>query len=124
MSYECFKVSIDQNIAHIVLNRPEKRNNMNATFWDELPTIVRDIDEHARARVVVISSTGPHFCGGLDVGMFATGVKDDSDDVTRRRQKGAKFLNSVSIMQDSFTALENCRLPVLAAIQGGCIGGC
>jgi len=55
--------------------------------------------------------------------MFATGVKDDSDDVTRRRQKGAKFLNSVSIMQDSFTALENCRLPVLAAIQGGCIGG-
>ena len=123
MSYECFKVSIAQNIAHIVMNRPEKRNNMNAAFWDELPTIIRDIDEHARARVIVISSTGPHFCGGLDVGMFATGVKDDSDDVTRRRQKGAKFLNSVSIMQDSFTALENCRLPVLAAIQGGCIGG-
>ena len=123
MNYECFKVSIDQNIAHIVMNRPEKRNNMNATFWDELPAIIHDIDEHARARVIVISSTGPHFCGGLDVGMFATGVKDDSDDVTRRRQKGAKFLNSVSIMQDSFTALENCRLPVLAAIQGGCIGG-
>ena len=32
MSYECFEVSIDQNIAHIVMNRPEKRNNMNATF--------------------------------------------------------------------------------------------
>ena len=50
MNYECFKVSIDQNIAHIVMNRPEKRNNMNATFWDELPTIIRDI-ENMRALV-------------------------------------------------------------------------
>ena len=124
MSYECFDVSIDENIAHIVLNRPEKRNNMNAAFWDELPAIIRDIDEKARARVIVISSTGPHFCGGLDVGMFMAGdVKDDSTDVTRRRQKAANFLNSVSLMQDSFSSLETCRLPVLAAIQGGCIGG-
>ena len=124
MSYECFDVSIDENIAHIVLNRPEKRNNMSAAFWDELPAIIRDIDEKARARVIVISSTGPHFCGGLDVGMFMAGdVKDDSTDVTRRRQKAANFLNSVSLMQDSFSSLETCRLPVLAAIQGGCIGG-
>ena len=124
MSYECFDVSIDENIAHVVLNRPEKRNNMNAAFWDELPAIIRDIDEKARARVIVISSTGPHFCGGLDVGMFMAGdVKDDSTDVTRRRQKAANFLNTVSLMQDSFSSLETCRLPVLAAIQGGCIGG-
>lgn len=124
MSYECFDVSIKEEIAHIVLNRPEKRNNMNGAFWDELPAIIRDIDENARARVIVISSTGPHFCGGLDVSMFASGaVTDESTDVARRRQKGANFLNTVSIMQDSFSALEACRLPVLAAIQGGCIGG-
>ena len=124
MSFECFDVSIKEDIAHIVLNRPEKRNNMNAAFWDELPAIIRDIDENARARVIVISSTGPHFCGGLDVSMFASGaVTDESTDVARRRQKGANFLNTVSIMQDSFSALEACRLPVLAAIQGGCIGG-
>ena len=124
MSYECFDVSIKEDIAHIVLNRPEKRNNMNAAFWDELPAIIRDIDENARARVIVISSTGPHFCGGLDVSMFASSaVTDESTDMARRRQKGANFLNTVSVMQDSFSALEACRLPVLAAIQGGCIGG-
>jgi enoyl-CoA hydratase len=56
--------------------------------------------------------------------MFASGeVKDESTDVARRRQKGANFLNMVTIMQDSFSVLETCRLPVLAAIQGGCIGG-
>ena len=54
MKYECFDVSINDNIAHIVLNRPEKRNNMNAAFWDELPAIVKDIDTNARARVIVI----------------------------------------------------------------------
>ena len=124
MSYECFDVSIKEDTAHVVLNRPEKRNNLNAAFWDELPAIIRDIDENARARVIVISSTGPHFCGGLDVSMFASGaVTDESTDVARRRQKGANFLNTVSIMQDSFSTLEACRLPVLAAIQGGCIGG-
>ncbi|RZV39530.1 MAG: enoyl-CoA hydratase, partial [Acidimicrobiales bacterium] len=43
MSYTCFDVSIADNIAHIVLNRPEKRNAMSVEFWKELPEIVRDI---------------------------------------------------------------------------------
>ncbi|MDA9230814.1 crotonase/enoyl-CoA hydratase family protein [Alphaproteobacteria bacterium] len=124
MEYTCFDVKIENQIAHIVMNRPEKRNNMNADFWNELPEIVRDIDAHAKARVIVISSTGPHFCGGLDVSMFADGsVKDETSSVERRRQRGVNFLNTVSVMQDSFTALETCRLPVLVAMQGGCIGG-
>jgi len=74
--------------------------------------------------VIVISSTGPHFCAGLDVSMFSgPGVKDDSEAVRRRRQSGARFIEHVRLMQDSFSVLENCRLPVLVAIQGGCIGG-
>lgn len=124
MSYNCFEVTIENQVAHIVMSRPEKRNNMNRDFWNELPEIVQDIDSYAKARVIVLSSTGPHFCGGLDVSMFSDGaVKDDSDAVMRRRQRGVNFLNTVAVMQDSFNALENCRLPILAAIQGGCIGG-
>jgi len=124
MSYNCFDVTIENQVAHIVMSRPEKRNNMNRDFWNELPEIVQDIDTNAKARVIVLSSTGPHFCGGLDVSMFSDGAgKDDDDAVIRRRQRGVNFLNTVAVMQDSFTALENCRLPVLVAIQGGCIGG-
>jgi len=67
MSYTCFDVSIDNNIAHIKLNRPEKRNAMSAAFWRELPEIVHDIDDNAKARVIVISSTGPVFSAGIDV---------------------------------------------------------
>jgi len=124
MNFECFEVSISKNIAHVVMKRPEKRNNMNTAFWNELPLLIKDIDANVRARVIVISSTGPHFCGGLDVDMFLSGgVKDESNNSIRRRQAAAKFMNMLDIMQTSFSTLEQCRLPVLVAIQGGCIGG-
>ena len=127
MSHTCFDVRIEKDIAHIVLNRPEKRNSMIPEFWDELPAIVRDIDGHARARVIVISSTGPHFSSGLDVSAFGAAVDAGASDAEakkeRRVQHGAVFYDNVLGMQQAFTALEQCRIPVLAAIQGGCIGG-
>ncbi len=126
MSYECFEVSITDKVAHIVLNRPEKRNSMNPAFWRELPEIVKDIDSGSKARVIVISSTGPHFSSGLDISSFAGVSNPDGgevDEKTRSLQAGTAFYNNVLRMQDSFTCLENCRVPVLAAIQGGCIGG-
>jgi enoyl-CoA hydratase len=125
MSYQCFDVSIADHIAHIRLNRPEKRNNMIRAFWDELPAIVEDIDHNARARVIVISSTGPHFSSGLDTSMFADASIAPGPDAERaaQLQHGARFYEHVLHMQRSFNVLERCRLPVLAAVQGGCIGG-
>lgn len=123
-SYQCFAVSIENNIAHVILNRPEKRNSMNADFWRELPEIIKDIDQGAKARVIVLSSTGPHFSAGLDLSSFATiGQVSEGDERSRRLQSGAAFYNNVLQTQDSFNSIENCRLPVLAAIQGGAIGG-
>jgi enoyl-CoA hydratase len=127
MSYTCFDVTIENNIAHIVLNRPEKRNSMNVEFWEELPAIVNDIDNESRARVIVISSTGPHFSSGLDINAFLmdgastqAGIKPDPKE---HRVKGEKSYQNIKRMQKSFSVLEECRVPVLAAIQGGCIGG-
>ena len=61
MEYTCFDVEIADGIAHLRLNRPDALNTMTPAFWVELPAIVRDIDDNARARVIVISSTGKHF---------------------------------------------------------------
>lgn len=125
MSYTCFDVTIEGKIAHIVLNRPDKRNSMIREFWEELPRIVRDIDANAKARVIVISSTGPHFSSGLDVSVFSGSALDGNSeqDPMRRRQAGLRFYENVQLMQETFSCLENCRIPVLVAIQGGCIGG-
>ena len=127
MDYTCFNVSIENRIAHIVLKRPEKRNSMIPEFWQELPAIIRDIDENVRARVIVISSMGPHFSSGLDINAFITGPGQDQDDPETqkrtRRQRGAAFYGNVMRMQQTFNCLEECRIPVIAAIQGGAIGG-
>jgi len=123
--YECFEVSIKDNIARVQLNRPEKRNSMNPQFWKELPEIIRDIDQEARARVIVISSTGPHFSSGLDVSSFAgvASTASGADEKNKRTQAGSASYNNILHMQESFNCIEQARIPVLAAIQGGCIGG-
>lgn len=124
MTYQCFDVRIEDHVAHIVLNRPEKRNSMIPAFWEELPRIIRDIDDNARARVVVISSTGPHFSSGLDVNAFAAIADGEGEaDPLARRTAGLRFYENVRRMQETFSCLERCRVPVLAAVQGGCIGG-
>ena len=84
MKYECFEVTIEDSIAHIELSRPQKRNSMNPAFWRELPQIIEDIDENVRARVIVISSTGPHFTAGMDLAAFSS--KEESEERRSRRE--------------------------------------
>lgn len=124
MRYECFQVEIKDHIAHVQLSRPDKRNAMNPAFWKELPAIIQAIDDGAEARVIVISSTGPHFSAGLDLSMFGGNAKADQvPDETRKKQRGAASYRHILHMQESFNCLENCRLPVLVAVQGGAFGG-
>ena len=124
MSHACFDVQIENDIAHIILNRPDKRNAMNADFWRELPEIIRDIDHGAKARVIVISSTGPHFSAGLDLSSFSTiGDTPQEDPEKKQRQRSAAFYDNVLHIQNAFNCMEEARVPVLCCIQGGAIGG-
>jgi enoyl-CoA hydratase len=126
MTYRCFDVEIAANIARVTLKRGDDLNTMVPEFWRELPEIVRDIDCNARARVIVISSTGKHFSAGMDLsvftggqsaGTFAAGSKDE------RGRVRANLRQAILDIQDSFNVLDRARMPVLAAIQGGCVGG-
>ena len=49
MTYECFDLTIENNVAHIQLNRPEKRNSMIPSFWAQLPQVIEEIDAEAKA---------------------------------------------------------------------------
>ena len=124
MKYNCFNVTITDHVAHVVLARPEKRNSMNADFWRELPEIINHIDREGQARVIVISSTGPHFSAGLDLASFGDlGHGNQQDARNRRIQAGAALYDTVLSTQASFNCLEDARIPVLVCIQGGAIGG-
>lgn len=120
-SYESFNVEVNDYVAHVQFNRPEAMNSMNKAFWQELPRCMQDIEANTDARVIVISSTGKHFSAGMDLGVFS-----DSKAVPMSGDPGrmAENLRRVVLqIQDTVTSLEKVRLPVLAAVQGGCIGG-
>jgi enoyl-CoA hydratase len=114
MAYECFELNTGGGVAHLQLSRPERRNAMTAAFWTELPQIVRALD----AKVLVLSSTGPHFCAGLDVSMFGSGALT-TESVEGRK----KFRQKLEELQSSLNCLAEAPFPVIAAVQGGCIGG-
>ena len=122
MTHQCFDVSLEDRIAHIRLKRPEAYNTMIPEFWDELPRIVGALDDAGEARAIVISSTGKHFSAGMDLAVFTSGgVSADGDaEIGRRR---ANLRRDVLRLQETFSCLDRARMPVLAAIQGGCIGG-
>ena len=124
MSENCFDVEVANKVAHIRLNRPEQLNSMVREFWVELPEIVRNLDARGDVRAIVLSSTGRHFCAGMDLGVFTSGdtaiTPGDADEMGRVR---ARLRQTALMLQESFTAFEKARMPVLAAIQGGCSGG-
>ena len=76
---KCFDLTIENRVAHVVMNRPDKRNSMIQEFWEELPQMVQDIDNGSKARVIVISSTGPHFTSGLDTSLFGGLAQSDAE---------------------------------------------
>lgn len=119
--YQCFDIDISDHIAHLQFNRPEQLNSMNKAFWTEFPQALQEIDQSSEARVLVISSTGKHFCAGMDLKVFQTPDPKMFGGEPGRRGEYVRRL--VLQLQDCFNALENIRIPVLSAVQGGCIGG-
>lgn len=121
MDFECFNFELNKGVAHLELKRPEKRNSMIPSFWNDLPTLVRRLDAEAQVRVLVISSQGEHFCSGMDLAVFSDPSLQDKG-LERGRQR-EEFRHFVEGLQNAFTALEQARFPVLCAVQGACIGG-
>ena len=118
-STSCFELSTVGPIAHLVLNRPEALNTMNPVFWRELHQILSQLHAQGTARVLVISSTGKHFSAGMDLQAFGGPITMDDNSAEGR----AAMYDLLTDMQHTFTLLEELRMPVIAAIQGGCIGG-
>jgi len=128
MSYESFEVKQHGRIAQIIFNRPEEANALIPDFWDELPRAIEKIDGDSHCRVIVISSRGRHFSSGLHLSMLNSGsptsifaqAKADNGSLEPLRPG---LYERILRMQKAISSVENCRLPVIAAIQGACIGG-
>ena len=120
MNNDFFQLSTEHGIAHLQLNRPERLNTMAPPFFPALRDAVRALNDAGDARVLVISSTGKHFCAGMALEVFGG---DDALLVTRTSRARLNFQETLRKLIDCFSALDEARLPVICAIQGGCIGG-
>ena len=125
MNYESFKYTSEEGVGHLILDKGEDLNKMTMNFWYELPRILDEIDKDASLRVLILSSTGKHFCAGMDLKNFGT-LGNDAEKKTNVPDKariGENLYRVAKELQDMLSKLERLRIPVLAGIQGGCIGG-
>jgi enoyl-CoA hydratase len=115
---DALRLAHDGPVSTLTLSNPSKRNAMAAPFWEDLPKIVDELSAGSECRVLIIASEGPHFSSGIDLGLLASTQPEDLG-----AAKHLDIYRLVLRMQNAFNALERARFPVIAAIQGGCIGG-
>lgn len=108
--------------ATVWLDDPERRNAMGPAFWADLPLAMTELDDDADVRVVVLAARGRHFTSGLDLAAMAGEVMGTGEP-SSPAARAAHFLRSVQRLQRSITSVERCPKPVVAAVQGACIGG-
>jgi enoyl-CoA hydratase len=113
-----FKVEKEGHILWLILNRPEKRNRMPLSFFDALVPAFAAINADLETRVVVLRAEGPCFTVGLDLVEAGAEILGDGSALSRE-----KLRRRILELQASTEAVDRCRVPVIAAIHGYCIGG-
>ncbi len=119
--FEFLKITHSQKVAEVSLNRPEKANALNEKLWFEIGAAFRWADETPDVRAVVLRSEGSRFCSGIDFELIQSITHRIESLAEGRRQE--YLFGLIRSLQDSFTMIETCRKPVIAAIQGVCFGG-
>ena len=107
--------SVEDHVARITLNRPDKRNALNDAVISGIKVSLRDADRDERVRVVVISGAGKDFCSGADL----SALQKIADASVTENQDDARSLMELFLM------LRGLAVPVVAAVQGRALaGGC
>jgi len=121
-SREALDVEVKDNVAQVTLLGPGKGNAMGPAFWDEMPVVFGELDADPQVRAIVITGSGNNFCFGLDlVAMGGTLPSMGGGEVSARPR--AMFHTTVKRLQQSITAVADCRTPTIASIHGWCVGG-
>ncbi len=107
------RLQIDDAVARLLIDRPEKRNAFDQSMWEALPGLVATADADSSIRVIVLqSAVGGIFCAGADIGeLFA-----NKDDAVWRTANQAAINRAQNV-------LTRAAKPTIAFIDGDCVGG-
>jgi len=103
----------DGPLGWIIFNQPEKRNAVSQEMWQMVPEMVQDLEGDPEIRVIILRGAGDQaFVAGADISQFKDRRRNMEDEEAYRRISGR-----------GSQSLANIQKPLLAMIQGYCIGG-
>ncbi|MEZ5627044.1 MAG: crotonase/enoyl-CoA hydratase family protein [Rhodocyclaceae bacterium] len=114
-------IHLDGGLARIAFNRPDRANALDADLWQAMRSAFQWADQTDAVRVVVLAGEGANFCAGIDLSLLASIPEQIRHADPARAQEKLRHL--IRDLQDCVSAIARCRKPVIAAIQGACIGG-
>jgi enoyl-CoA hydratase/carnithine racemase len=118
MGSERISVSREGAVAHVELAREGKFNAMDKAMFESIGDAFRKLGADPSVRAILLSARGRHFTAGLDL-QYAASQFPPTDDPGRAAESR---LRHIKWLQEAFSAAEEARPPVVAAIHGGCIG--
>jgi enoyl-CoA hydratase len=124
MQFEGTAIDVDTQdfVATVTLKGPGKGNALGPDVWRELPEVFEQLDRAGDVRVAVVRGSGDHFSYGLDLNASGelVGMITGNENLAAERLELKRLIRR---WQDAITAIERCRKPVVAAVDGWCIGG-
>jgi enoyl-CoA hydratase/carnithine racemase len=109
-------VSVENHVAHVRLNRPDKRNGLDLAMFEAIVESAARVSADRSVRAVVLSGEGKGFCAGLDWASFMA----DASAASKLLERGSSVAN---LAQAVGWAWVECPVPVIAAVHGAAIGG-
>lgn len=120
-TYESLTVEVADHIAEVTLIGPGKGNAMGPAFWAELPVVFGELDADPEVRAIVLTGSGKNFSYGLDLAAMGGMLGPMMAEGTAKPR--VEFHTRLKAMQQSITAVADCRTPTIASVHGWCIGG-
>ncbi|KAG6609969.1 Delta(3,5)-Delta(2,4)-dienoyl-CoA isomerase [Phytophthora cinnamomi] len=108
-------------VLHLKLNRPKVVNAMNMQMWVELSQAFELVERDPSVKAVVVSGEGRGFTSGMDLDVFAQMQKVAMEESCEGRKR-ERLMRVIDKFQQVISAPEKCRVPVIAAVHGPCIG--
>ena len=106
-------LTLDNRIAHLVIDRADKRNAFTQAMWEALPPLIEQAMINPQVRVMILRASRPGaFSAGADIAEFGSGAQDPQ---WRSRNQAA--------IRRAMETLARAPKPVIAQIEGDCIGG-
>ncbi len=111
-------IEIQDHVADVVLNRPEKHNSIDLAMFEAIREAGRSIAADGSVRAVVLRGAGEHFCAGIDIDMFRA-----DEAVVRKATMGPVGDSPANIYQAAAYVWREVPVPVICAIHGVAYGG-